>query len=238
MRTVPRAWRTVAAAAAALTLVSCASVQRSGWVELNPEPVGQAPSVEINGTVHHLDVEGGVYVIRDAEGTTYNPTNLPGAFQVEGMAVEASARRRDDLASIGMVGPIVDLVRIRARNQPTPPPSLWGTGWVLEDLNGAAVIGEIPVTLQFSEDGAVSGTASCNQFLGSVTVSGTSITFGPLVTTRKMCAQPTMDQETRYLAALREAERFEVNGGLLYIHIAGQPQPLRFTGSDETPRGS
>jgi hypothetical protein len=54
-------------------------------------------------------------VIRDAGGTQYNPTNLPEPFQVDGKAVEAEARRRDDMASIGMVGPIVELIRIRER---------------------------------------------------------------------------------------------------------------------------
>ena len=99
--------------AAVLTLLSCASAGRSDWVELTTADTGSGQTLHIIGTVHHLDIEGGVYVIRDAQGTSYNPTNLPPEFRVEGLAVEADARRRDDLVSIGMVGPMVDLKRIR-----------------------------------------------------------------------------------------------------------------------------
>ena len=49
------------------------------------------------------------------DGTTYDPTNLPDAFKQDGLGVEAEARRRDDAAGIHMVGPIVDIVRIRRR---------------------------------------------------------------------------------------------------------------------------
>jgi hypothetical protein len=69
----------------------------------------------IVGTVGRLDLEGGVYVIRDAQGAQYQAINLPEAFQRDGMSVEAQARRRDDMASIGMVGTLVELIRIRER---------------------------------------------------------------------------------------------------------------------------
>lgn len=75
-----------------LLAVACAS---SGWVEPKPEP-GAGPVLMLAGTVHRLDVEGGVWVIRDAQGASFQPTNLPDAFRKEGMAVEAEARRRDD----------------------------------------------------------------------------------------------------------------------------------------------
>lgn len=56
---------------------------------------------------------GRVWVIRDADGTRYNPTNLPEAYRTAGVRVEADVIPRDDAASIAMVGPIVDIVRIR-----------------------------------------------------------------------------------------------------------------------------
>jgi len=36
-------------------------------------------------------------------------------FRVDGLAVEADARRCDDVATIGMVGPVLELLRIRRR---------------------------------------------------------------------------------------------------------------------------
>jgi heat shock protein HslJ len=91
----------------------------------------------------------------------------------------------------------------------------------------------VQATLEFPEEGRVSGNGSCNQFHGMVTVSGGVITFGPLATTRKMCGEAAMHQENEYLAALREVERFEIREPFRYIFAANRPQPLRFIGAEE-----
>lgn len=89
---------------------SSSPVGAPSWVELASEADG--PTIRITGTVQHQEVEGGVWVIRTDEGR-YQPMNLPPAFQVDGMAVEAEAVRRTDMVSIGMAGPLVELLRIR-----------------------------------------------------------------------------------------------------------------------------
>jgi hypothetical protein len=105
--------RLIGAVVLTLTLAACASAPSHGWLELNADRTG--PTVQITGAVHRLEVEGGVWVIRDAQGTTYQPVNLPDAFRKEGMSVEAVARHKNDLVSIGMAGPLVELLRIRER---------------------------------------------------------------------------------------------------------------------------
>jgi len=95
---------------AMLLVAACASSRPNGWVDLKTD-AGTVPALQFAGTVHRLDVEGGVWVIRDPQGATYQPTNLPETFRKEGMSVEAEGRRRDDLASIGMAGTLVDLTR-------------------------------------------------------------------------------------------------------------------------------
>ncbi len=106
----------IAALAMAALIAGCsAKPPLAEWVVIDPPPDGTGQAVTIVGTVRHLDLEGGLYVISSAEGTNYNPTNLPAIFRVDGKAVEAEGRQRDDMVSIGMVGPIVDLVRIRER---------------------------------------------------------------------------------------------------------------------------
>jgi hypothetical protein len=45
-----------------------------------------------------------------------------------------------------------------------------------------------------------------------------------------------MYQENQYLAALREAESFEIKGSSVYIYAAGRPEPLRFIGAGEVGR--
>lgn len=225
--------RVVLVSVAVLVLASCASAGKKDWIELKPDAVGSGPALRITGTVHHLNLEGGLYVIRDAQGTNYNPVNLPKAIRVEGMAVEADARRRDDMASIGMVGPLVELLRIRRQpGDDAGANRLTGTKWRLEDFAGVGVMDRAQATLAFPEEGKASGNGSCNQFRGMVTMSGASITFGSLAATRKFCGEAVMQQETRYLAALREAKRFEIKRPFLYIY-AGRTLPLRFIGADE-----
>ena len=96
----------------ALLMVACASGAPNAWVDLKTD-ASAGPTIELAGTVHYLEIEGGVWVIRDANGTTYQPTNLPDAFRKEGMSVEAVGRRRDDMVSTGMAGTLIELSRIR-----------------------------------------------------------------------------------------------------------------------------
>jgi heat shock protein HslJ len=209
-----------------------------GWVEVKSAAEGTGQAVSISGTVRHLDLEGGIYVIEDATGTRYNPTNLPEEFRTDGKAVEAEGTRRDDMVSIGMVGPMVELRRIRERagggeaGEGAAPSEggsdLAGSSWLLEDLAGAGVIDDARASLEFTEAGRVSGSATCNRFNGSVTMTGDSISFGPLASTRKACPEALMNQESKYLAALGAAERFEVKDSFLHIHTAGGSAPLRF----------
>jgi heat shock protein HslJ len=206
-----------------------------GWVEVKHEAEGPGEDITLRGTVRHLDLEGGVWVIEDAGGARYTPMNLPDAFQQDGMAVEAEGRRRDDVMSVSMVGPMVELRRIRERAgasappAPSSPASLTGRTWVLEDLSGAGVIDDAQATLEVAQDGRVNGRATCNRFSGSATIAGDSISFGPLASTRMACAEALMNQERNYLAALGQAKQWEVQGSTLFLHLGGGSEPLRFT---------
>jgi hypothetical protein len=99
-----------------LALFACAgnNADEDGWARLAPDPASEEAVIHIIGTVRFLDVEGGRYVIVDpVNNTRFDPTNLPGEFQDDGAAVEAFASRREKTVSIGMVAPLVDLIRIR-----------------------------------------------------------------------------------------------------------------------------
>lgn len=114
------------------------------------------------------------------------------------------------------------------------PVALWGTAWRLENLAGAGVLDRTQATLEFASDGRASGHGSCNRFNGVVSVEGNRITFGGIAATRKACAEAVMRQEDAYFAALREAERFEIEGEALRIHTTGRPEPLSFTAAQAT----
>jgi heat shock protein HslJ/uncharacterized membrane protein len=112
--------------------------------------------------------------------------------------------------------------------------SLWGTAWRLDSPGGTDVSERSQATLEFPTDGRASGNGSCNRFNGVVTIEGSTIRFGGLASTRKACAEDVMRREDAYLAALRDAERFEVEGDALRIHVAGHPGPLRFSAAQAT----
>jgi len=110
-----------------------------------------------------------------------------------------------------------------------PDVTLVNTYWKLVELNGALVEPgegkELHMILR--SDDQVGGYAGCNQFTGSVTVTGEGIAFGPIASTRRMCPD-VMQQEGAFLQALENAQRFEISGEDLAIANAGGEVTLRF----------
>jgi heat shock protein HslJ len=107
--------------------------------------------------------------------------------------------------------------------------SLAGSEWLLEDLGGLGVADNIQATLTFPEAGKVAGNGSCNRFFGPAEVSGDTLKLGPLASTRMMCPEPVMNQETKYINALQAADHFEWKAPYLLIYSKGFEKPLRFT---------
>jgi len=110
-----------------------------------------------------------------------------------------------------------------------PDVTLTNTYWKLVELNGGVVEPgedrELHMILR--GDDQVSGYAGCNQFTGSVTVTGDGIAFGPIASTRRMCAD-AMQQEDAFLQALENARRFAVSGENLAIEDASGEVSMRF----------
>ena len=106
--------------------------------------------------------------------------------------------------------------------------SLVGTSWHLVDLHGRGALENAAVTLEFPEEGRVAGKGSCNRYFGPVVIKGQSITFGAVGSTMMMCPEEVMNQERDFFRALETAERYEINGDLLYVYCKGADAPLKF----------
>ena len=110
-----------------------------------------------------------------------------------------------------------------------PDVTLVNTYWKLVELNGAAVEAgegrELHMTLR--GDDTVGGYAGCNQFTGSVTVSGDGLAFGPIASTRRMCPDG-MQQEDAFLQALEQASRYAIDGEDLAVENANGEVTMRF----------
>jgi len=88
--------------------------------------------------------------------------------------------------------------------------ALGGTSWWVEDIAGKGVIDMSHTTLEFTDDGRVVGDAGCNRYFGSVEIAESSMVFGPLAGTRKMCAPALMDQEQAFFQAMSRVGKWEI----------------------------
>lgn len=102
--------------------------------------------------------------------------------------------------------------------------ALAGTSWRVTGYNNGkqavvSVLAGTSLTMAFSADGKVGGSAGCNHYTAAYTAEGQNLTLGPAAATRMMCARPerVMEQEQQFLKALEtvatarfEGERLEL----------------------------
>jgi len=106
---------------------------------------------------------------------------------------------------------------------------LGGVPWMVEDIEGRGIIDRSRVTLEFNDDGRVSGHASCNRYSASYTRDGNTLTIGPTATTRMACPPALTNQEQVFLAALARVRRFEIDlsGALVLVGEPGAVPVIR-----------
>jgi heat shock protein HslJ len=109
----------------------------------------------------------------------------------------------------------------------TPAPaSITDRDWTLTSLGERMNLmgqGDRAPTLRLDSAGSrASGFAGCNRFNGPFTLSGDSLSFGALVSTKMACAQGN-DVEVAYLAALGNARTFSVSDSVLTLRSADSP---------------
>lgn len=107
-------------------------------------------------------------------------------------------------------------------------PVLAGSSWSVTAYNNGAeavvsAAADSELTLEFGEDGQVSGSAGVNTFSGSYEYGDDgAIAIGPLATTKMAGPEELMQQEALYLAALQSSESWEVVNGVLYLRDADE----------------
>ena len=110
-----------------------------------------------------------------------------------------------------------------------PAAGLAGTSWMLTQQDGKPVAAGVTITAQFGADGNVSGSGGCNNYNGSYTVEGGSITFGMIASTMMACPEPQMGAEAAYLGALEKVNAWTVDGATLRLSGPGGQPVLVFT---------
>jgi heat shock protein HslJ len=119
------------------------------------------------------------------------------------------------------------------RAPPVQSVELVGTRWTLASIVSGSTASSVPsnveATLVLEADGTASGSAGCNTFHGSYQTSGNQLTFGPLGSTRKACADDVMTVEQTYLAALQNAATYTIAGNSLTIDDSSGIPLLEFS---------
>jgi heat shock protein HslJ len=129
---------------------------------------------------------------------------------------------------------LIPLLLVAGCTGQAPEPRLSGTGWTLTGYvhNGTPVqaLTTTKVTLDFGNDGQITGTAGCNHYFASYEVKGTAITIGHSGSTMMYCGEPgVMDQESAYLTLLGHAKIIVVESDRLTLSDAKGTTILMFT---------
>lgn len=89
--------------------------------------------------------------------------------------------------------------------------------WQVEAIQEESIMAKTKINLIFNQEFKLSGKASCNNLASNYTQSDNSLTFGPVITTRKMCVPKVMEQESKLLNALTRVKRFQLKDGQLFL---------------------
>lgn len=110
-----------------------------------------------------------------------------------------------------------------------PGNSLGNTNWALTSLEGGQV--RVPgssITTFFANGGQINGFAGCNNFNGTYSAGGNTISISALSSGRLSCGAELDGQEQTFLAALQSAQTFELSGNQLILYGPGGQELLRF----------
>jgi len=102
---------------------------------------------------------------------------------------------------------------------PAPAQSLEGP-WLATAVNsGNGAVTSVPAgvtgAVSFFADGHLEGFGGCNNFSGSYTVKGDSLTVGPLMGTMMACPDPAGTFEAQFMTALQNSTKWSVSAGKL-----------------------
>ncbi len=144
----------------------------------------------------------------------------------------ASAPTVGPAPAVADTQPLTPTVRITGVTTVTIP--LEGTLWKLTALadgrgNMAPVVAGVEITALF-QGGRVTGNAGCNNYAATYRLTGSSLTVSaPAATSRKACAQPIMQQERNYLAALGRTVAHKIEGNRLELRNSSAALLASFT---------
>ena len=118
-------------------------------------------------------------------------------------------------------------------SSPSDPAALVGRTWTLSTMDGKPLVANTTITAEFTADGRVAGRSGCNSYGGSAKAASGRLTVGDLASTLMACqGDGVMEQESRYLAAIRAATAYAVANGELRLGPSATAASLVFGSRD------
>ena len=115
---------------------------------------------------------------------------------------------------------------------------LRGVQWVLDTARlGIGGAGSVHAWLRFEQGDRVSGDDGCNAFSGTYRASGTSLSFGPLAGTRRLCGEPADSVAGAVLAALDRTHGYRADATTLVLLDAQGAPLLEYTATTPSVAG-
>lgn len=127
-----------------------------------------------------------------------------------------------------------------AREMSTSQNELEGTNWRLVSFGPAgeeeSIVPGTRPTLNFGDNGGVTGSTGCNSFYGTYMVRGDGVSLGRMISTRRACLDAkATEQEKRYLNALEQARSFRRTSNRLAIEYINRRNVLNFERASPPP---
>lgn len=97
------------------------------------------------------------------------------------------------------------------------PVLFMGVTWHPVTVGSVAIAEDSGLNVMFTAEGGIKGHAGCNGFRGSIEVSDSGLTVGPLATTRMACPNEIMDREDTFLAVLTKLRQLQ--GDIQELHL-------------------
>ncbi|MEZ5366847.1 MAG: META domain-containing protein [Bryobacterales bacterium] len=95
------------------------------------------------------------------------------------------------------------LVRVRGGQAEPSGGGLAGPEWRVELIDGRGVIDNSQTSLEFGQDGRLSGSTGCNRYSTTYGVDGEKLEIGQAAVTQRACVPALNDQQARFLDVFR-----------------------------------
>jgi heat shock protein HslJ len=104
------------------------------------------------------------------------------------------------------------------------PATLLQREWSVQQIKGVPILDGTEPTIAFAADGSIYGSASCNRYFGSFSLTGEGLAISETGTSMMMCEPEVMTQEQNLLMALESVQRFEIGpaGELILVGSTGE----------------